>query len=229
VNKRKPPLSSAEYNSQNYWDERFRSGDWRSKGGYEQTRVFAETQVPMLGLTNDFSGSLCDFGCGAGDGFPTYRSAFPQAKLIGVDFSGSAISLCRKRHGDIAEFIHGTTENVPDVDIILCSNVLEHMEDDLLTAKSLIPKCKKLFIVVPYNETPLSADHYRRYDLNYFDEYGPIQKTVFNSPGWTQYGIELMVEVYLKNLVRPFLRRSLRQRRQQILFEIPGTKSEAVS
>ena len=99
--------SGNNINTKDYWNSRFGTGDWESKGGFSQTRAFAESQVLHFGLPEDFSGTLCDFGCGAGDAFPVYRVTYPNAKLIGVDFSSKAIQLCREKYSSIAEFIKG--------------------------------------------------------------------------------------------------------------------------
>ena len=77
-------------NTKDYWDSRFQSGDWATRGGRSQTENFARAQIKHLGIKSDFVGSICDFGCATGDAFPIYKHFFPNAKLIGVDFSSSA-------------------------------------------------------------------------------------------------------------------------------------------
>ena len=121
-------------NSEEYWNFRFGSGDWSAKAGFSQTEGFASSQVGRFGLGRDFRGSLCDFGCGAGDSFPIYRAAFPEAKLFGVDFSKEAIALCKSRFEALATFACGGIDAVPHCDVIVCSNVLEHLDDDVGTA-----------------------------------------------------------------------------------------------
>src|SRR4051812_13831088 len=135
-------------NTIDYWDKRFKTGDWQDKGGFSQTHCFAVAQLPHLGLDVSFSGAICDFGCGAGDSFPVYRRAFPGASLFGVDFSDAAIDICRARYSAIATFRTGGVEAVPDSDVIICSNVLEHVDDDEAIVSALKAHCSKLFVVV---------------------------------------------------------------------------------
>lgn len=213
-------------NSKDYWDRRFGTGDWASKGGFSQTRYFAEAQIPLLGVSSEFEGTLCDFGCGAGDAFPVYRGAFPRAKLKGVDFSAEAIRLCTERYRELGEFYCGTVEDVPHSDVIICSNVIEHIDDDVDVVKRLLERCRKLYVVVPYKEQPLSLEHLRQYDEDSFAIFNLIRRVVYLSKGWSNYGKDLWVGVYLKNIARAALGRPLQRQRRQILFEFNGSISK---
>lgn len=209
-------------NTREYWEHRFASGDWEKNLGRWQTTCFAESQVRLLRLSPTFNGTLLDFGCGLGDAMPVYRNHFPLSKLIGVDHSESAIIQCKKKYGHIAEFIHGACDSVPQVDVIVASNVMEHIEDDKLTARKLLLKCSELYIFVPYRESPLCSEHVNYYDKNSFSSFRTMEIKVFYSRGWTQYGRDLWIGVYLKNLLRPFLGKRLAYRRKQIMFRIKG-------
>ena len=209
-------------NSEEYWNFRFGSGDWSAKAGCSQTQGFASSQVGRFGLSRNFRGSLCDFGCGAGDSFPIYRTAFPEAKLLGVDFSKEAIALCKSRFDELATFACGGIEVVPHSDVIVCSNVLEHLDDDVGTAASLLDRCRTLFVIVPYRERPLSEEHLRSYDRTSFGSLGPIRNDIFDSPGWTEYGWQLYARVYGLNPLRALTGRPWRRRRMQILYEFAG-------
>lgn len=212
--------SVVNINTVDYWDERFGSGDWGSKGGFSQTRQFALSQLPLLNIPASTTASICDFGCGAGDAFPVYRSAWPKAELIGVDFSSSAIELCRERYGGIARFICGDVNAVPHVDWIICSNVLEHLDDDQGVVASLLTRCKELKIVVPYNEYPLTEEHVRSYHLSSFDKFNVKRVRVFGSPGWTEYTLRERLGIVLENSKRFLIGSKPRTRRLQALFEI---------
>jgi hypothetical protein len=52
-----------------------------------------------------------------------------------MDISEEAIIKCKEKFGEIATFLSGTEVNVPKVDIIISSNVFEHLTDDLKIAK----------------------------------------------------------------------------------------------
>ena len=212
--------SGNNINTKDYWNSRFGTGDWAEKGGFTQTRLFAEAQLPVLRIPSDFTGSICDFGCGAGDAFPVYHQAWPQAKLFGIDFSAAAIELCAQRYGQIAEFICGDIRAVPEVDVIICSNVLEHLDDDNVVVEQLLMKCKTLYVIVPYREQPLHSEHIRTYDKNSFSNFSIIRKVVFKSKGWTEFGLRNFAKLYIGNVFRFLMKKPIRRRNAQILFQL---------
>lgn len=222
LEKEKDKEKEKNINTLGYWNTRFGTGDWASKGGYSQTHLFAKAQLPLLHIPSDFTGTICDFGCGAGDAFPVYHQAWPQAKLLGIDFSSEAIKLCTERYRKVAEFVCGDISTIPKVDIIVCSNVLEHLDDDKGVVVQLLKRCKKLYIIVPYKEAPLSSEHIRFYDMDSFATYAPQQKLVFLSRGWSFFGLNLYWNIYLKNIARLLLGIKFCYQRKQILFEFRG-------
>jgi len=146
-------------NTSEYWDNRFSTGDWEEKQGRWQTESFARGQMRYIKSGIDFKGTILDFGCGLGDAMPVYKEYFPNANIVGIDHSQIAIDMSRKKYGSIASFIKGDHNNVPYVDIIIASNVFEHLTDDRKIAKLLLSKCKALYIIVPYKEWPLWSEH----------------------------------------------------------------------
>lgn len=212
-------------NTQGYWDEIFLSGYWDSVGGREQTQSFAKKQTQYFKVNEEFSGTILDFGCGLGDAFKVYKKKYPFAKFIGVDFSISAIEKCIKHYGPIADFICTDHLGCPDSDVIITSNVLEHLDNDQEVARSLLSKCRDLYIVVPYREQHLISEHLRAYDKHSFDALSPIRTKVFASKGWSQYGIKsCWWQIYIKNILRPIFRKPTLRRRMQILYHFhnPG-------
>jgi Methyltransferase domain len=206
-------------NTAGYWNSRFGSGDWASAGGYSQTRLFADSQIPRFGLSSEFSGTLCDFGCGGGDAFPAYRAEFPKAHLVGVDFSAAAIRLASERFGALAEFRTGNVEAVPEADVIVVSNVMEHVTNDIEVAEKLRARCKVLHITVPYMEGPTRcAEHVRSYGLDAFERIGQRKVQIFASRGWSEFGLQLIWSVYLKNVGRTIIGRPRRRRSYQVMY-----------
>lgn len=209
-------------NSRNYWENRFSTGDWEDKGGRHQTANFAAAQMRYIHLPKGFAGLLVDFGCGLGDAIPIYNKFFPDAKLIGLDVSEKAIEKCQARYGEIAKFIHGTHEDVPITDVIVASNVFEHLTGDVNIAKELLNKCRDLYIIVPYKEYPLCSEHVRAYDENYFHQLGKYEYSIFPSRGWSEYGLSLL-KLHIKNLLFKWgFGDTLRSRRLQIMFHFRG-------
>ena len=215
---------SYNINTVEYWDARFASGDWEAKHGRWQTRSFAEKQVELLRLPKTFDGSLLDFGCGLGDAVPVYRKRFPQADLFGCDHSKKAIELCREEYGNMAEFIHGDHDSIPSVDVIISSNVLEHISNDQLIVEKLLHRCSELYVFVPYMQNPLPPEHVNAYNKDTFSTRAVCEVKVFCTRGYSQYGRALWGGVYLKNLLRPFYGKPLARRKKQIMFRFEGQR-----
>ena len=210
------------YNTKAYWESRFISGDWQKKGGPRQTKYFAMSQVLYFKISFRFEGTILDFGCGLGDALPIYRKAFPKAKLIGIDVSSHAIDICCKKFGNIATFICGDQTRVPGVDVIIASNVFEHLTDDIEIGRYLLNKCADLYVTVPYKECPLFDEHIRSYDEHYFSSLTPYEWRTFSCRGWSQYGKDLWYHLYFKNIFRLILGKQVIKRRKQITFQFKG-------
>lgn len=213
-------------NTKEYWDRRFAAGDWERRHGRWQTASFAEAQVPLLNLGRDFHGTLLDFGCGLGDAIPVYRRAFPRARLIGTDISAEAIRKCEQRYGATATFIQGDHTVVPNVDVIVASNVFEHLSNDKAIAAALLRRCRSLYVVVPYREWPLFDEHINTYDETSFDHLNVVERRIFKSKGWTEYGLSLLINVYARNIGRMLWGKPPRRRSMQIMFRIVRTDQD---
>jgi len=214
-------------NTKDYWDKRFSSGDWENKCGRTQTKKLAETQVKYLKIAPSFSGTILDYGCGLGDAMPVYRAAYPHASLIGMDISEVAIMKCSEVFGEFAQFIKGDYTDVPQVDVIIASNIFEHLSDDIRRAAHLLAKCHDLFIIAPYREavTP-GAEHVNSYDEGYFKVIGPYDYLIFASKGWGPSGWRIWFDIYIKNILRPFFGKKIVSRPRQILFHFnAGTRT----
>lgn len=206
-------------NTKSYWDNRFSSGDWELKKGRNQTEQFAISQIPKLKIPKEFTGTILDFGCGLGDAFPIYKKAYPNARLIGLDISEEAIKKCKEKYSNIADFIIGDYSITPKVDIIIASNVFEHLTDDISIAKHLLEKCQQLNIIVPYEEKLVSgSEHINSYDKNYFKRIGKYKYKIFASRGWSQYGLNLIYHLYFKNIIKPLFGKPIIKRAKQIIY-----------
>ena len=220
-------MSRKNINTREYWEGRFASGDWENASGRIQTRDFAEALIPHLGLDEAFRGTLLDFGCGLGDALPVYRRHFPGAELLGMDISEHAVHKCRQRYGDIAQFAQGEAAQAPEADIIVTSNVLEHLNDDIGTVRALLAKCRCLFVVVPYREWPLDAEHVRSYDDSSFAALSPVERVVFASRSWSEFGWRLWRRVYLKNVLLALTGRRCRRRKLQVCYRFSSDADAA--
>jgi len=166
-------------NTKEYWEERFRSGNW-GRGGRKQTLEYAKANVSQIRVPENFTGTILDFGCALGDAIPVYRAKYPKAKVSGYDISQKAIDYCRKKYGSMTDFYTGDINEIPDKDIIIASHVMEHIVNDKELVRDLLDKCKELYVFVPYMESPLYHEHVNRYDINYYTELKPIDNRIFN-------------------------------------------------
>ena len=217
-------------NTRAYWESRFASGSWERNQGRLQTADFARGQIPHLNIPPDFAGTILDFGCGLGDAMPIYRQHYPQARLLGMDISASAIDLCREHYGQIATFSQGDHTIAPPADIVISSNVFEHLSDDRHVARVLLNSCTWLKIIVPYKEYPPSykapadSEHVNtHYDENAFQELGEYEWAVFPCRGWSEYGFKLWYHVNVLNVFRSIFGRPPRLRKTQIMYHLRGT------
>lgn len=165
-------------NTKDYWDTRFKSKSW-GKIGNRQTREYAKANIAQMGLSKTFNGTILDYDCALGDAIPVYRETFPNANLLGLDFSEAAIKICKERYSDIAKFKSGNHQSVDQVDIIIASHVMEHLTDDIKVVKHLLYKCKTMFIFVPYKENPLYKEHVNYYEEDYYDIFNVLEKKAF--------------------------------------------------
>src|SRR5215216_5827197 len=76
--------------------------------------------------------SVLDVGCGQGSLLQELMSEFPGTEPHGVDVSASAVEFARRRvpQGEfgVLDLVHQHTGRT--YDLIVCSEVLEHIEDD---------------------------------------------------------------------------------------------------
>ena len=150
---------------------------------------------------------------------PVYRARYPKAVLIGIDVSEAAIVKCTQRYGHIARFVRGDHRDAPKVDVVIASNVLEHLVDDMGVVRRLLTQSQQLIVTTPYKERLIpGSEHVNSYDETRYRGLGTYTWTIFYSRGWTQYGWNLWFNTYAKNLLRPFLGKPWIRRRRQIMF-----------
>jgi SAM-dependent methyltransferase len=139
-------------NSPEYWDGRFRSGDWARRAGREQTARFARLFLRHVTLpAAPFT--FLDYGCALGDAVAVVQGAYPHGAFSGCDVSPSAIAQCTARYGALARFFTGESATLDGTwDIILCCNVLEHFADPFPIVEALLAHCRTLYLLVPFRE-----------------------------------------------------------------------------
>jgi SAM-dependent methyltransferase len=113
--------------SAKYWDDRYASG---GASGVGSLGKFAEFKAEVL---NDFVArnrvdSVMEFGCG--DGSQLSLAAYPR--YVGVDVSGTAIAMCRRRFAsDPTKTFYQLDEHSDQrADLTLSLDVIYHLVED---------------------------------------------------------------------------------------------------
>lgn len=143
----RPKHSLAEIN------EYFKAnGAWEQNNGPRQTELFAHYFDQVITF-REHNFTLLDVGCALGQAAAFFARRYPEAGISATDISDVAISRANEQYGDLVQFF---TEDIARLngqyDIIYCSNVLEHFHDFTLKTRTLAACCKRLCIMVPYNE-----------------------------------------------------------------------------
>jgi SAM-dependent methyltransferase len=124
---------------------------------------------------------LLDAGCGQGELLIDLAAALPLAKVSGADVSPQSLRDTRLRCPDAdlfvldlaaADFDRAHIERLGSYDIVVCSEVIEHIADDrLATARlcALVRPGGHLIVTVPggrMSRFDLAIGHCRSYDAN---------------------------------------------------------------
>lgn len=123
--------------------------------------------------------TVVDVGCGTGANLASLAADY---RCVGIDTSAEGVRLAQSRFPHV-EFLHGFApdglgEVVHDVDVLLLTDVLEHVPDDFRLLSELlavVPVGAHLIVTVPADEALWSPHdeafgHYRRYDLSRFTQ-----------------------------------------------------------
>lgn len=119
--------------------------------------------------------TFVDIGCGAGE--LACSLAQKGYRGTGLDFSEQAITVAntikqqRKIDDDTLRFKLGGLENITNdwADLVICCEVLEHIEDDAGFLQQLRPQGRYFIFSVParqawFDKFDAKVGHYRRYD-----------------------------------------------------------------
>ena len=154
------------------WQEAW--GDMQRYGPVHRhhRRIFSELfkMLPMKGIE-----TIADIGCGEGSNLLFLRSQFPNAKLFGFDVSKTAIETA-KSNIDADFHLLDIQKEIPAqrFDLVFCSDVLEHLEDDV-TALGNIKAITRQYAMIATIQGRMRANektigHIRNY------AYGELQR-----------------------------------------------------
>ena len=211
-------------NSQEYWDQRFRSGDWRENKGTEQTLFHYKTLLKYMPewLKKEISDnkmSICDLGCGTGEGVNLFKRYFKESKVTGVDFSDYAIKEAKRRYSDSLFVCSDIIDFEKHYDVIISSHTLEHFKNSYDVFSNIINLADNYFIlIIPFQEEELFKEHLNSFDYNFFPitiqgynlvYFKEIDKLFFNSGKyWTN---EQILVIYANTNRLPVSKFSLKE------------------
>ncbi|MBI5048530.1 MAG: class I SAM-dependent methyltransferase [Deltaproteobacteria bacterium] len=163
-------MNNQEKNNVGYYNKLW-TEDWYDMERFNPTARHLETII--IGLLRRIYPvqNLLDIGCGIGVNLKRIHKHFPDIQLTGSDLSEDILNLARDyvKEADIEYFCLDLGKDKLDrkFDVVLCSQVLEHIEDDETAFKNMALMCRKYVIItVPggaYNSTSKLVGHYRHY------------------------------------------------------------------
>ena len=84
---------------------------------------------------------ILDIGCGPGQLAEAIFDHFPSISYFGFDFSASAIAMARRNvpsyHFEVADALHTDLYTTAGADMMICTEVLEHIDEDMAIIERL--------------------------------------------------------------------------------------------
>lgn len=211
------------------------NGAWEQNNGKKQTELFAHYFDQVITFPeHDFT--LLDVGCALGQAAAFFASRYPQAVISATDISDVAIRRGKAQYGDSVHFF---TEDIGRIkgqyDVIYCSNVLEHFHDFTQKTLNLATCCKRLCIMVPYNErkrgsklVPDASNLEHQYSF-YEDSFDfllhkelavSIDTEILSCPGAWGWNKRQRITHIIDNFLRRISKRTCDQEPLQIIYDI---------
>lgn len=159
-------LSTAQHNTQENMDAFY--ADPRLMETYftpERLRFYQEvvSQIAMLDLR---PASVLDVGCGSGHLLAGLRRLWPDAIMLGVDFSMESVVLAQRLQPAL-KFrqcsIFDLTSLQTSFDVVVCTEVLEHLPEADHAMEQLVSVCKPggcVVVTVPEGRQDTFAGHF---------------------------------------------------------------------
>jgi 2-polyprenyl-3-methyl-5-hydroxy-6-metoxy-1,4-benzoquinol methylase len=145
--------------------------------------------------------SVLDVGCGQGTLLTNVAAVAPHAELYGTDFSITALQMAKQRLPDAVFTIMDVTHNTYQAafDLVLCTDVLEHIEDDVAAIQNLARLTKKYLLIATVqgrmrHHEPKAWGHVRNY--HYGELVKKLQAAQLNVVRKVEWGFPFFSPLY---------------------------------
>ncbi len=155
------------------------STDWQDMERLNPTARHLEAQIVKYIEKVAPVKSVLDVGCGIGVNVKRIHEYFPETVLVGTDLSAGILKLAENyvgKNDKISYQVMNLEKDAPGAkhDLVLCSQVLEHIEDDRKALQHLSQITERyLLITVPggkFNSTSRLVGHFRHYSKKEIDD-----------------------------------------------------------
>lgn len=145
--------------------------DWYDMERYNPTARHLERIIVRLISSIDIK-SILDVGCGMGVNIKRIRRHYKDVKIVGADLSKAILKMAENYVGKDRNISYHTLDLGKEkldrkFDLVLCSQVLEHIKDDSTAMKHIVDMCSKyILITVPggkYDKTSRLIGHHCRH------------------------------------------------------------------
>lgn len=178
-------LSTKEHNSKENMDAIYADPDIEAHyftPGRLKFYSDVERELRRLQLSPN---SVLDVGCGSGHLLKHVSALYPNAEFRGVDFSTESIRLAKRMH-PLLSFeemsIFELEKTGKEFDLILCTEVLEHLEDADVAMAKLVSQCRDggtIVITVPHGRMDTFEGHFNFWTPESFSrEFRHLQPSV---------------------------------------------------
>lgn len=122
-----------------FYNDELALEEYYEPGGYRM-QFYKNVVDALVKEGVDFTDKkIVDVGCGIGFLLLQIQQNYKPGKLIGSDFSSKAVEFSKKKFPNMEFFCHDLNNPLPDkYDMILCTEVLEHLEKPYWAVKNML-------------------------------------------------------------------------------------------
>ena len=149
-----------EINPSSYWNEKY----LKSKStDSEQTKRLAQIIIKNIRFLSKLPSSILNVGCESGEMTHLLSFYFPFVHVYGCASSKAVIERCKERFPHLSsQFFVADIYNLSKIkkkfDLVVCSNVLEHLEEPQKALAELIKVAKEYVLVLVPVKEPIRED-----------------------------------------------------------------------